>query len=918
MNGVLARARSFWRGLRRPHRLEAEMDEEMRFHVDMEAERLARERGLDPREARRQAAAAFGGTDRYKEEGRDARGLTRVAGASLDFRLGFRMVARHPGLTLIGVLAMAFGIAAGAVAFELAKDQLFPPLPYGETGRIVRVQNVSTRTTRPEPRALHDFAAWREELRSIDHLSALHLRERTLSTGAGAGAPVAEAAVSAAAFGLVRPVPLLGRPLLAADEAPGAPAVAVIGHRLWRERFAGDPDVVGRVVRLGGEATTVVGVMPEHFEFFLPQEGIGLPAPQDLWTPFRLDPLDHARGEGPAVAVFGRLARGATLEGARAELATLAATAAREWPDTHSQLKPEVLTFARPFAGGEGLVPAGVLSLSALFLGVLMVILCANVALLLFARAAAREGEMAVRSALGASRGRIVFQLFAEALVLAGLAILVGLAGASVALGWVIRVMRSMLQAQGVALPSWISDTLSPTTVGYAVVLAVGGAAVAGVLPGLKVTGRGPQASLQRLAGRGSGVRLGRVWTGIIVTQVALTVVFVPIAAMLGLQTAELRTVEHTLPAAAHLAVQLEAAGDEGLEVAEGAPGEGEALARFEQGYRALERRLADEPGVTGVTLAGQLPGSWHPRPQVEVEAPAGPVPPTGGSQAQVASVDPDFFEVMGAPIVAGRGFGAADAGAGRRVVVVNESFVREVMGGRNAVGQRLRFPGPAGGEGPGPWHEIVGVVEELAMTVDPTLPHNAGVYRPLSPGEVYPVRMAVRVAGDPAAFTGRLREIAADAAPGLRLHRALPLDQAARGMLIAHDAWFRVIVLAGAMALLLTNAGIYAVISFTVSRRTREIGVRVALGADPRRIVAAILARTARHVGAGVLAGGVLSVVVILGLSEGSWRTSLLGSGGLLAAYMAAMMGVCMLACVVPTRRALRIEPMEALNTDG
>jgi hypothetical protein len=328
------------------------------------------------------------------------------------------------------------------------------------------------------------------------------------------------------------------------------------------------------------------------------------------------------------------------------------------------------------------------------------------------------------------------------------------------------------------------------------------------------------------------------------------------------------------------------------------------AVARYEADYRALERRLADEPGVTGVAVARDLPGSWHRRPRVEVDAPAAPPE----KHAQIASVDPDFFEVLGTPVLAGRGLRADE-----REVVVNESFVREFLGGRNAVGQRLRFGGDAE-----PWREIVGVVRDVAMNIDPTLPDNAGVYQPLVPGEAYPVRMAVRVTGDPRAFTGRVHEIAAEAAPGLRLQRAVPLSQAARALLIAHDAWFRVIVLGGAMALLLTNAGIYAIISFTVSRRTREIGVRVALGADRRRIVTSILSRTARHVGTGVLIGGLLSIVVVLAVSEGSWQSTVLRSSGLLAAYMAAMMGVCMLASIVPTRRALRIEPMEALNADG
>lgn len=910
MNGPFARARSLWRGLRAPTRLSAEMEEEMRFHIEMEAARLARERGLAPDEARRQAAVAFGGRERYKEEGRDVRGLTRVTGMSLDFALGLRMVARYPGLTAVSVAAMAFGIAVGAGALEFVKDQLFPPLPYHDGGRIVLLENVSTRTTRADPRALHDFATWRRELRSVDHLSVLALRERSLVLGNGA-APVAEAAVSATAFDLVRRAPLLGRPLVAADEAPGAPPVVVLGYRLWQERFAGDRHVVGRVVRLGGEAATVVGVMPEHFAFFLPQDGFGLPAPQELWTPFRLDPLAYAPGTGPPVAVFGRLAPGATVQGARAELATLAAGVADERTRDGGRMTPRLLAFGVEFASRDRLIASGALSLSVVFLAVLMVVLCANVALLLFARAATREGEIAVRSALGASRGRIVFQLFAEALVLAALAVAVGLVGAWLGLRWLVGTLRAMLESQGLAMPSWIGDSLSPATVGYAVVLGLVGAVVAGVLPGLKVTGRRPNDGLQRLAGRGAGVRLGRLWTGIIVTQVALTVIFVPVALVLGHQTAEIREMDGSLPAAPTLGVVLELEGDAKVSL----DGDGVELARFEDAVGALERRLAEEPGVAGVTLASQLPGSWHGTWLVEVDAPGG-TPST--SQAQVAAVDEDFFDVMGAPVLAGRGFGSADAASGARVVVVNESFVREFLGGRSAVGQRVRLGAGEDGEAPAPWHEIVGVVRDLAMTIDPTKPHNAGIYQPRLAGEVYPVRMAVGVAGDAGAFTARLREMVAEAAPALRLRRPLPLDQAAQGMLIAHDAWFRMIVVGGAMAILLTNAGIFAIISFTVSRRTREIGVCVALGADRRQVVSAILARTARHVGVGVLVGGAFSPVVVLGLSEGSWRAPLLQSGGMLAAYLIAMLGVCMLACVVPTRRALRIEPMEALNADG
>jgi predicted permease len=573
-----------------------------------------------------------------------------------------------------------------------------------------------------------------------------------------------------------------------------------------------------------------------------------------------------------------------------------------------------------------------VLSLSALALAALMAILCGNVAVLFFARAAAREAEIAVRSALGASRGRIVAQLFAEALVLAGLASAVGLLGASAGLRWV----YGLAESAGVPFPFWMGDTLSPATMGYAVALALVGAVVAGALPGVKVTGRRAGADLQRLVGRGSRAGLGRFWTGIIVFQVALSALFVPVVLWLAGDTWAIRTADPGLPAEEYLVARLEMDGGEALGSAtEPFPGRGlrspsnpsAFLARYEEAREALGRRLAAESGVRGVTFARQVPGGGHPSRPVEVDAPVREASVPWRNRVQNASVDPGFFDVMGAPILAGRGFLASDLEPVRRVVVVNESFVREFLGSRNAVGRRIRYPdaatGAAAGAGSGysggesaPWHEIVGVVRDLAMTIDPDLPHNAGVYHPLLE-ETYPVSVAVHVAGEPGAFTGRLRELAMAVDPGLRIERPFRLDGAVGATLAAYDAWFRVSLLAVAVALLLTAAGIYSTVSFTVSRRTREIGVRVALGADRWQVVRAVVSRTLRQVTLGVLIGVAVLLLVAVGVGNGS-AVATGRTAALVLASMALMLGVSMLACLVPTRRALAIEPTEALSADG
>ncbi|MET0397694.1 MAG: ABC transporter permease, partial [Longimicrobiaceae bacterium] len=887
-----AGARERVRGLLFRERAEAEMDEEMRFHLEMEAERLVREAGLDPREARRRAAVAFGGVERYREEVRDARGLAWVSGLSLDFRLGFRLLLKYPGLTLVGGLAMAFAIAVGAGAFEFVRQLVDPALPLDGGDRIVAVRTRDARTGAVHGQTLRDFAAWRETLRSVEELGAFRSLERNLIVPGAPAEPVYLAEISASAFRVARVAPLLGRALADADERPGAPPVAVLGYDVWRTRFGGDPAVVGRQVRLGASHATVVGVMPEGFAF---------PVAHRLWVPLRPAAYDPEAGEGPPVEVFGRLAPGASLERARAELAALGRRAAADFPATHGHLRPEAVPFAKSVVMID-LPPALHRAMYAanLFFVMLVVLVCANVALLMFARAATREGEIVVRSALGASRSRIVAQLFAEALVLGVAAAATGLAAARLALGWWLDVYRAESQGR---LPFWFHDGLSPTTLLYAAALAVLGATIAGVVPALKMTGRGVDARLRQLAAGSGGLRFGRLWTAVIVAQVAVTVAFPATAFFARRYVVGVQSLEVGFPAGEYLSARLEMDGD--------AP---QLPARLPAAAVELRRRLAAEPGVAGAAFTDRLPRTTHPQRWVEVDAGGAAEPDSDrGHTVTGAAVDPDYFGALGAPVHAGRGFHSADLRPDARTVVVNESFVRRVLGGRNPLGRRVRYAVPPGQE-PGPWHEIVGVVRDLGMIADD--PENgAGLYHAAVPGASSPVYLAVHLRGGPEAFAPRLRALAAATGPTLRLHEVMPLDRAGASMWMELDFVWRLLALVSSVALLLSLAGIYAVTAFTVSRRTREIGIRVALGADARRVVAAIFARPVAQVGLGVLAGGLVTAALAFGLMRGAlWPR---GAAAVLA-YAALMMGVCMLACIVPTRRALRVEPTEALRADG
>jgi predicted permease len=887
------------------------MLEEFRHHIEMRTEDLMRS-GIPAREARRQAHVEFGYVEGHREDARAASGLRffHWIGLSwLDFKLGFRMVRRYPGLTTVSVLAMGFAVWAGASTFEFVNQILAPRIPLDEGDRIVGIQLLETHLNQLEEQALWDFERLREDVSSIEDLGAYRTVQRNLFVRQDQAEAVPVAQISPSAFSLARVPPLLGRVLVPSDEQAGAPSVVVIGYDVWQDRFEGSPEIVGRTIHLDAVETTVVGVMPEGFEF---------PVAHEMWTPLRLREIDYDRRAGPAISIFGRLVPGVSLDQAQAELDVIARGTAGEFPDTHQFIRPSLLPYGRaalPVPPTSWTVfTASLVSFNLAPLALLLLI-GANVALLIFARAATRESEIVVRSALGASRGRIVGQLFAEALVLGSIAAVVGLATARYGLRWALYLVE--LEVDSVSpVPFWFDSNLSPATIGYVAVFTVAGAAIAGVLPALKIT-RGLSARLREATAGGGGVRLGGIWTLVVVTQVAFTMLFPLFAMELLRERAELVNRDVDVPVSEYLAVGLEM--DEATVASvpsadSGSPGQDTLEQRYRMAVEELARRVEEEPGVIGSTFGDVLPGMYHPVAVIDVNE-GGTVPAEiSRHRASRATVALNYFSVVGVSVLAGREFDSADLSGNVPVAIVNESFTERIFEGRNPIGRLVRFVDSEDGFQPTSeevWYEIVGIVEDAGTTNGYG---RAGIYLPMTLGSLHPIGIAIHVRGDPTDLAPAIHRIAADLDPALQLHGMMSLDRAIDDDLAFMDFWLRLIAIVSGLAVVLSVAGIFAVMSFTASRRTREVGLRIALGAESWRVVASVFRKPLRQVGIGIAVGSLLAGLLSGALDDSSFA----GTVGFVAAYAVVATAICTVACVVPTRRALAVEPVEALRVEG
>ena len=455
-----------------------------------------------------------------------------------------------------------------------------------------------------EEKVLHDFLEWRQSLRSLTEIGAWRDSSRNLIVSAGDPRPVNVAEMSVSGFRVSDGEPLMGRVLVEADEQPAAPAVAVIGYDVWRTRLFSDPHVLGRVVKLGNEDATVVGVMREGFEF---------PVSHDVWLPLKTAVLDRTPRSGPAITVFALLAPGETMQTAQAEVTTAGRRAATQLPATHQHLEVRVRPYAMMVApGSPGDQP--IMYSIYFFTVMLLILICGNVGLLLFARAASREADLVVRTALGASRGRIVAQMFAEALVLGCVAAIVGVTAA----GFALRTWGTVfLETNMGRLPFWFDLSLSPRAFAVAIVLTVASAAIAGIMPAMKIT-RGMGHRLKQTTAGSGGLQFGGVWTVVIVAQVAATVMF---PAVVYMEQFLLRNVEDFDPGFAteqYLAVQIERdyPVDGGLNADAATL---ERNARLAATLEELRRRVAAQPGVAGVTFTEDLPTTNHPQKIIEM-----------------------------------------------------------------------------------------------------------------------------------------------------------------------------------------------------------------------------------------------------------------------------------------------------------
>ncbi|CAN5880254.1 ABC transporter permease [soil metagenome] len=805
-----------------------------------------------------------------------------------DIRYAARRLLKSPGFTLVAVLTLALGIGANSAIFSVVNAVLLRSLPFAEPEQLV-VFGTTKRGEEPRAGSMSppDYMSLREHNRSFSDVSAFSYGGATL-TGMDEPERIEAAWVSAGFFELFGAAPVLGRTIAPEEVQPGNTTVAVLSYAMWQQPFGGDPDVIGRTITLNGVTRTIIGVAPRGFDF---------PQKRALWVPlthnefFSSETAVNRRAQYLNVA--GRLRPGVSVEQAAAEVRSLAAQLEQQFPETNTNVTLATLPLHEVMVG-EVRTPLLVL-LGAV--GLVLLIACANVANLLLARAAAREGEIAVRAALGAGRGRLVRQLLTES-------VLLGLIGG--ALGLLLAywgtTLLSALRLEGI--PRLDEIGLDGAVVGFTLVVALLTGAIFGLIPALQAT-RTDLTSTLREGGRGAlgGVRGSHARSMLVVSEMALAVMLLIGAGLLIRSFLQLQQVDPGFRTEQALAFD--------LELPSQSYSEGPQQAEF---FRALIERLQPLPGVQAVSAVNILPMA-NDRFIINFDVEGRDEAPPGERPVlEVRVATPDYFRTMGIPLRRGRAFGDADRADAPPVVVINEMAARRYFPDEDAIGQRIRL-----GWGPGDDRfaggEVVGVVADVRQ-VGPSEDYVPEIYLPYTQVPVSDMSVIVRTAGDPLALAGVLRSQVRELDPNLPLSNLRTLDQLVAQSVAQPRFYMLLLTVFAAVALALAAIGIFGVMSYSVAQRTREIGIRVALGAEPQRVLQLVVGRALRLALLGVAVGllGALALTRLLeSLLFGVSTTDPLT----FVAVAVLLAAVALLASYLPARRASGVDPIVALRAE-
>jgi putative ABC transport system permease protein len=802
-------------------------------------------------------------------------GTLMFAHAIRDVRYAVRQLVKAPGFTAVAVLTLALGIGATTAIFSVVNGVLLRPLPYPDSGALVRVHEIVPQFGRFSV-APANFLDWRAQSAAFERIAAYSTTSATL-VGSEGPARIPGAQVSWDLFPVLRVSPALGRPFTEADDRPGADPTVVLGHGLWQDRFGGDPNIVGRAISMNGTPVTVIGVMPAGF--YYPSRETA------FWRPLNLNPANATRG-GHFLGVLARLKAGVTLDRADVEMRTLAQRLATQYPANSAGESAVVVRLQDQVVGT---IRPALLTLFAA-VGFVVLIACANVANLLLVRASVREKEIAIRAALGAGRGRLAGQMLAESLVLAVAGGVLGVGLAYAGLGPILALgARSIPRVADVAIDRQV------------LLFAAAASIVTGVLFGLAPAWQASRAGLAGVLKEGgrSSATGGARWvrSTLLVVEVALSIVLLTGAALLLRSFSRLTSVDPGFRPDGVLAFQVSL------------PQKTYAGPKTPAFYDALTERLESQADVRAVGLTQTLPlrGSYELSFDIRGRAPA---KPGEGPSAHYRAVSPHYFDALGIPLVKGRAFAASDGANSPLAAVVDRAFADKYFPNEEAIGQGLHI-----GNGVAGFFTVVGIAgnvrsDGLDAAAEPTM------YVPIAQDTFGTMWVVARASGDAASLAGSVRRTLHDIDPALPAYTVTPMPVIVNDSIAPQRFSMTLLALFAGVALFLAAVGLYGVVAYSVSRRTREIGLRMAVGAEPRQVVRMI-------VGGGVrlaLLGVVIGIGGALGLSRlvQSLLFEVTPSDPIsYAATAALLLAIATLACYVPARRALRVDPLVALQAE-